>query len=306
MNFVELLLPDFSLILTGYLLCRYSALKRPLWSQVDALVYYFLFPVLLFHSIMKSPLDLGTTKNLVLAGWSLGLGGIAMAYALPYMPFLRTHISSRAHAGSAQVAFRFNSFIALALANKLDGPAGLAAISLLIGVTVPLMNIGAVWPMARHGEQGFLRELTRNPLIIGTGSGLLANLAGLHIPSFLEPGVARIGSAALALGLLAAGAGLQLGALQQTRTLTVSLLGIRHLLLPVWAMVLAYSFSLPDGQATILLAYASVPTASSCYVLAVRMGYDGPYVAGLVTLSTLLGVASLPFALGILRPLIMA
>ena len=33
----------------------------------------------------------------------------------------------------------------------------------------------------------------------------------------------------------------------------------------------------------------------------VRMGYDGPYVAGLVTLSTVLGVASLSFALGLLR-----
>ena len=32
-----------------------------------------------------------------------------------------------------------------------------------------------------------------------------------------------------------------------------------------------------------------------------RMGYNGPFVAGLVTLSTLLGMASLPFALGILR-----
>ncbi|HRN08195.1 MAG TPA: AEC family transporter, partial [Ottowia sp.] len=43
-----------------------------------------------------------------------------------------------------------------------------------------------------------------------------------------------------------------------------------------------------------------LPTASSCYVLAARMGYNGPYVAGLVTLSTVLGVASLPFALGVL------
>ena len=41
-------------------------------------------------------------------------------------------------------------------------------------------------------------------------------------------------------------------------------------------------------------------TASSAYVLAARMGYDGPYVAGLVTLSTLLGMASLPFALGLI------
>jgi hypothetical protein len=31
------------------------------------------------------------------------------------------------------------------------------------------------------------------------------------------------------------------------------------------------------------------------------MGYNGPYVAGLVTLSTLSGMLSLPFALGVLR-----
>lgn len=304
MNFFQLLFPDFSLILTGYLVCRFTSLNRSIWSQVETLVYFFFFPVLLFHSIIKSPLDLANTSNLVLAGWSLGLGGIAMAYALPYLPGLRQHIGARDFAGSAQVAFRFNSYIALALAHKLAGAPGLAAIALLIGVTVPLMNIGAVWPMARHGERGFLRELVRNPLILATGSGLIANLAGLSIPDFLDPTVSRIGSAALSLGLMAAGAGLQFGALQKSRVLTSALLSIRHILLPLWALVLAYLFHLPSVQATMLLAFSSVPTASSCYVLAVRMGYDGPYIAGLVTLSTVLGIASLPYAIGVLLPLL--
>ena len=49
-----------------------------------------------------------------------------------------------------------------------------------------------------------------------------------------------------------------------------------------------------------LLLFSAVPTASNCYVLATRMGYNGPYVAGLVTLSTLPGMTSLPFALGML------
>ena len=60
---------------------------------------------------------------------------------------------------------------------------------------------------------------------------------------------------------------------------------------------------LDDAQKTVLLIFSAMPTASSCYVLAVRMGYDGAYAAGLVTLSTLLGMASLPFALGVLRNL---
>ena len=54
-------------------------------------------------------------------------------------------------------------------------------------------------------------------------------------------------------------------------------------------------------QAIALLTFSALPTASSCYVLATRMGYDGAYVAGLVTLSTLLGMVSLRFALGVLR-----
>jgi predicted permease len=52
-----------------------------------------------------------------------------------------------------------------------------------------------------------------------------------------------------------------------------------------------------------LMAFAALPTASTCYVLAARMGYDGAYVGVLVTLSTLLGMASLPFSLGVLRHL---
>jgi hypothetical protein len=51
----------------------------------------------------------------------------------------------------------------------------------------------------------------------------------------------------------------------------------------------------------VLLIFSALPTSSSSYVLAVRMGYNGAYVAGLVTLSTVLGMASLPFALGVLR-----
>ena len=54
-------------------------------------------------------------------------------------------------------------------------------------------------------------------------------------------------------------------------------------------------------QAGVLMAFSAVPTASSAYVLAARMGYNGPFVAGLVTLSTLLGVLSLPFALALLQ-----
>jgi predicted permease len=302
-NYASLLVPEFSLILLGYLVCKFTALNRNVWNQVDALVYYLLFPTLLFHSIIKSPLDLGAASKLVGAGWSVMATGIALAYALPLLPWLKHHMPARDHAASAQVAFRFNSFIGLALADRLAGPAGSQEIAVLIGVCVPLVNIAAVWPMARGGSRSLARELSQNPLLLATTTGLLANLAGLSLPQWLEPTFTRVGASALALGLMAAGAGIQMGALARAKTLAVSVLAIRHLVLPLVALAAAYSFGLSHSQATILLAYAALPTAASCYVLASKMGFEGSYVAGLVSLSTLLGMLSLGFALGVLRPL---
>jgi predicted permease len=300
-NYAQLLFPDFSLILCGYLVCRYTALNRTVWEQVESLVYFFLFPVLLFHSIVRTPLDLQAASHLIMAGLLLGLGTIAVTYALPFLPLIGRHIDTRLHAGSAQVGFRFNSFIALALADRIAGPQALLLIAVLIGVCVPLFNVAAVWPMARHGQRGFWRELARNPLIIATGSGLLANLVGVHIPSWIEPTIQRIGAASLALGLMAAGAGMQFGHLAKAKTLAIGLLAIRHWIAPLIAWGLAQAFALDQVQTSVLLAFSALPTASSCYVLANRMGYNGAYVAGLVTLSTLLGMVSLPFALGVLR-----
>ncbi|MEO5658647.1 MAG: AEC family transporter [Polaromonas sp.] len=300
MIYAQLLFPDFSLIVCGYLLCRYTALDRLVWSQVESLVYYFLFPVLLFQSIVKSPLDLRATSSLIGAGLTLGLAGIAMAYSLPHLPWLGRQIDRREHAASAQVAFRFNSFIGLALAERLAGGPGLQLIAVLIGVCVPLFNVAAVWPMARHAQRGFLRELVRNPLILATASGLAANLLGFTLPNWSAPTLARIGATSIVLGLMAAGAGMQFGHLSQAKTLSSALLLIRHLLMPLVALGLILVLGLSALQSTILLAFSALPTSSSAYVLAARMGYNGGYVAGLVTLSTLLGMVSLPFALALL------
>jgi hypothetical protein len=164
-------------------------------------------------------------------------------------------------------------------------------------------NIAAVWPLARHGGQGYLRELARNPLIISTVAGLCANLAGLRLPDLAALTLSRIGGAALPLGLMAVGAGLRFGALREGPGLACGLLAIRHLVLPAAAITLALSAALPTAQALVLVAFAAMPTASSAYVLATRMGGHGSYVAGLVTVSTLLAMPGLPAALALLAAL---
>jgi malonate transporter and related proteins len=235
---------------------------------------------------------------------TLAGSGIALTYVLPYLPWLGARLDRREHAACAQIGFRFNSFIALAMAERLAGPEGLLLIAVLIGVCVPVFNMAAIWPMARHSQTNFGRELLRNPFIIATVSGLLANLMGFHIPNWLEPSVSRIGAGSLALGLMAAGAGMRLGSMKEAKALSVAVLLIKHMLLPLVALFLSHALGLSKAQTLVLLAFSALPTAPTAYVLAARMGYNGPLVAGLVTLSTLLGLLSLPFAIALstLRP----
>jgi predicted permease len=291
-----LLLPDFLLIVCGFFVCRYTALNRPVWDSAERLVYWLLFPVLLFNSILKSPLQPGSTLRLGASGLAILSTGIVLSYAVALLP----DIDARRHAAGAQVAFRFNSYVGLALAERLGGAQGVAWMALVVAVCVPLSNIGAVWPLARHGGQPYLRELARNPLIVSTVAGLVANLLGLRLPEPIAIGMQRIGLAALPIGLMAVGAGLQTGALKAAPGLAAALLAIRHALLPLVALALIALLGLPPAQATILLAFAALPTASSCYVLAARMGGDAGFVAGLVTASTLIGMVGVPLWLAVL------
>jgi len=288
-----LLLPDFLLILCGFAVCRFTPLNRSVWDGAERLVYTVLFPALLFTSILRHPLS--PVSMLPLAGSSVAvvLCGIVLAFALRLGP----GVDARLHASGAQTAFRFNSYVALALSERIAGAQGLAWMALIVSLCVPLCNIAAVWPLARHGGHGFLAQLLRNPLILATGAGLLCNLLGIRLPDMAMATLSRIGSAALPIGLMAVGAGLQFGALREGPGLAGALMVIRHALLPLLAIGMVLGLDMPPAQQAVVVAFAAMPTASSAYVLAVRMGGHGGYVAGLVTVSTLIGMLGLPLSL---------
>lgn len=292
-----LLLPDFLLIALGWLLCRHTPLARPVWDGVERLVYFVLFPVLLFSAIVRNPLQWTSVGPMALCGVTIIASGIVLALALGRWP----GIDARLHASGAQTAFRFNSFIALALAERLGGGQGLAWMALLMSLCIPMANVAAVWPLARQGGHGYLRELARNPLIVATLGGLAFNLLGLRLPELAAGTMARIGAAALPLGLMAVGAGLRMGALREAPGLASALLVIRHALLPLLALALVLLAALAPAQQQLVVAFAALPTSSAAYVLASRMGGDGGFVAGIILVSTAIAMLGLPLALALLR-----
>jgi predicted permease len=295
-----LLLPDFVLILLGFVLCRWTALDRSLWSGVERLVYHVLFPALLFGSILKQPIQAATALPLMAGGLAITLVGIALAWGVGRLP----GVDMRLHASGQQVAFRLNSYVALALAERAGGTEGVAAMAMVLSVCVPVCNVAAVWPLARQGGQGLLAELARNPLILATLGGLGFQALGWSLPEWALNTVQRLGGPAVPLGLMAVGAGLQIGSLRAAPLLSAQLLTIRHAVLPVSGLLVAAAMpGLTVIQQLVVVGFGALPTATSAYVLAARMGGNGPYVAGLVTVSTLLAMIVLPLTLAAWRAL---
>lgn len=297
MNAVLTLLPDFALILLGYALRRWMALGDHFWTGVEKLVYFVLFPALLFNALTKAPL---TFSAVPLIGTSLAAMVAAMLLALVARPLLT--ISPISFASQFQCAFRFNSYIGLAVAAKLHGTAGIAAMGLVVGSMVPFANLAAVGMLARHGETSIWRELAKNPLFLATLVSLGWNLAGWPVPAPFGQFLGRLAEAAIALGLLAVGAALKLrGAIgREGRMAAGYFLAVKLLVMPLIAWLVARRIGLAGVHFDVALIFAALPTASSAYILAQQMGGDGVRVAWLISASTLLGMVTLPLWLALL------
>jgi len=290
MQVISLLLPDFILILMGVIIFRITNWGEAFWAGMEKMVYYLLFPALLFYSTARLQLNLATTGKFVEVGVLALLAGVALTWI--GKPFIKA--GPMTYESGMQTAFRFNSYIALALASRLAGEKGVGLMALLIGFGVPLCNMAAVHALA-HRSGNLLGELARNPLLIATGSGLLFALCGFTLPEVAGAVLSRLGSASIALGLLMVGAGLRLSGIREDKLMTAYFTAIKLLAVPAVAYALGRWMELPELQLQIVVLFCSLPTASSCYILASRMGGNGPMTAFLISLGTLVSAVTIPF-----------
>ena len=296
MSIATVLFPDFALILLGFLLMRFTDWGSSFWSGLEKLIYYFLFPALLFYSTARTPIDFGSTGHmlqvaLIATGCGIALGWLAKPlFRVPAMMF----------ESGVQTAFRFNSYIGLAIASRLAGEQGTSLMALIIGFAVPICNMAAVHALV-HRSGGLLQELAKNPLLLATASGMAFNLLGLQLPDIVGATLSRMANASIALGLIAVGAGLRLSGLHEAKGMATYFLAVKLLALPAIGCLLGFWMGLPSLQLQIVVAFCALPTASSAYVLAARMGGNGPFVAFLISAGTVLSVVTMPIWLALTR-----
>lgn len=290
------ILPDFLLILIGFSLARWMGFQPGFWDGLEKLIYYILFPALLFRSLVRTPIDVGMATPLVLAGAATLIIGMMLSYAAKWLFRPR----ERLFASCFQCGFRFNTYVGFAVAGSLNGQQGIAGIAILAGAMIPMANVASVWALARHSESHWLKELARNPLLIATVAGLVASLAGLILPRPADHLLEVLAGASLPMGLIAVGAGLKAMRLDESPAMMGYWLAVKLLALPVIAWGVGRSLGLNDVYLTSVVLLAALPPASSAFILATRMGGEGKPVATLISLGTLLSMVTMPMWVGVL------
>jgi predicted permease len=144
-------------------------------------------------------------------------------------------------------------------------------------------------------------QVVRNPLILSCVGGLALNVLGIGLPAGVGPILRALGQGAVALGLMAVGAALTLGALTARPLLQLAVLGIKLVLVPavVWGAGLV--FGLSGAALSVAVLFMGLPTASSSYIMARQMGGDAPLMAALTTTEHLAAVLTLPVWIALLR-----
>jgi hypothetical protein len=303
-NVAALILPDFALIAIGWLLYRFAGWAPGFWEGAEKLVYYVLFPALLFGSIVRNPMSPGESVPMIGVAVGAVLTGVALGnLAAPVLKPPATQFAS-----GVQCAFRFNTYVLLALTTRFAGDTGLALAALIVGFVVPTANFFSVLALARHAGGSVVRELLRNPLVLSTVAGLVAKGLGLRMPEPVDATLQRLGMSALAIGLLCVGAGLRLQRQEDAdpahrrsaAALAAWFTTTKLVAMPLVAWLGSRALGLAPLPQAIVVMFAAMPTAPAAYVLAMRMGGDGRFVAFLITVSMFAAMVTLPVWLALL------
>jgi malonate transporter and related proteins len=300
------LIPVFLVIVAGWLARQTGFVSEPQWAGLERVTYVIFFPALVIDTLARA--DLAGVPVLGVGGALIGaiLTMAALVLALRTVLERAIGLDGPSFTSVFQGATRWNTFVALAVAGSLFGPRGVALMAVAIAAMVPLLNVLALYVFVRfaggprQSAGQIARTFATNPFIWSCAVGLVLNAAGPLLPKPLLASVDVLGRAALSAGLLVVGASLDLRSLARPGPAHAVATALKLLLMPVLAAALARGLGVGGADLAVAIVAASVPTASASYILARQLGGNAPLMAEILTLQTLLAMATMPLAIGLL------
>jgi len=244
-------------------------------------------PCLIFMSLMKTDIDPQALAAISLASFVAYLAVMAFFFIIVKIGRLHTQTFL------APLAFGNTGNLGLPLALFAFGETGLGYAVVVFAVMAILSFTIGIWIVAGAGS--FTRIL-KEPLVAATLLGALFLWQGWETPLFLSNTLDLIGQIAIPVMLITLGvavARLETKALGQAFVLSI----VKGAVCVAAAWAAAVYFALDPIAAGVLIVQVATPVAVTSYLLAEKYGTDAKPVAGLVVVSTLLSVITLPLIL---------
>ncbi len=287
------LLPVLALIVTGYGLRRLAFLPDGAWAGIERLTYFVLFPALLIRTLGGQHLDGAPWPEVMTV---VAATVLAAAVTLLAWRRLRPAAPGPTFTSVFQGGVRFNTYIALAVAQAFYGEAGLAMGALAAGFMIVLINLLCVTALAAWGAASrgpgrrarLARDVAGNPLIVACAIGWFLSLSGLGVPGLAGDVLEVPGRAALPLGLLAVGAALRPASVRGHAGHLIVSSVVQFGVKPAVAFALVSLTGLAGAAAGAAQIALMSPTAPSAYILAGQLGGDRETMASIITAQTVL------------------
>ena len=291
------LAPLFLITAIGYALASLKFGSGEMWHALDHITFYVFFPALLVKTLMRADLGSVPARDFFLVSFgsvTIMSGALLAAYLL-----LKRPVAGPVFTSFFQGAVRFQSTITVAIAAALFGERGLTLAALSVASIVPAVQLYTVLMLLIFGEGNgeigawpILGRIVTNPLTLACALGLVLNFTGA--PNFIYDTFSVLGAAAIALTLLAVGAGLDLSSVRAARNLVAANMALRLIGMPLLVFGLCWLAGLSGPPRTVAVIAAAVPTAATAYTMARKMGGDAELMAQIITFQSIASTATLP------------
>ncbi len=287
---VNAVLPVILIVAAGYALRAFGAVDEKFVSKANRLCFRLFLPLSLFESLYD--LDMSA-----LAEWKLPVFTIAVITAAVLLlclvvPRLE---KSRPRCGSMiQAIFRGNFLLmGMAVAESMFGKEGVAAVAMILPITIVFYNAFAVIVLSHFGEgkgehsfKNTLIGIVKNPLIIASVVGVAFALLKIRLPVFLAKPISSISGVASPLALMMLGAQFDFKRLKGNLGPAFLCTAARLVLIPAIVLPIAAAVGFRGPQMAAVFILVGAPTAVSSFVMADSMGCDGELAGQLIVLTT--------------------
>lgn len=285
----------FVMMAVGYGAKRLLRLEKAHIAKFNALVFHTLLPIMLFYNIYTSNIRGGVSFHCL----GLALSVLLALFGLTWFFIQRVEPENSQRGVMIQASFRSNFLLlGMPLIRELCPDADLATVSVMLAIVVPCFNVLAVITLETFSRKQIdgkkiLLGIAKNPLIIASALGILANLSGLRLPQCLSNPISQLGSSASPVALVLLGAQFEFNDVRIYRRNLAICTALRLVVYPAAALSLAALSGLRGPEFAVLISMFATPTAVSSFSMAAQMGGNPELAASAVTMTTLLSAGTM-------------